>query len=136
MSDNYKSTPRNKSVADFFKNMGWIEKYGSGISRIMNYFKEAGLPKPKFGNISSGFQVTVFSQENVTETENNTENLSKNQKIIINEIKKNPNITSEELSNIIGITADNVRVNLSKLKSKGLIERVGADKGGYWRVKF
>jgi len=136
LSNNYKSTPRNKSVADFFKNIGWVEKYGSGISRIRNYFKEAGLPEPKFGNISSGFQVTVFSQENVTETENNTENLSKNQKIIINEIKKNPNITSEELSNIIGITADNVRVNLSKLKSKGLIERVGADKGGYWRVKF
>jgi len=40
------------------------------------------------------------------------------------------------LSNIVGITADNVRVNLSKLKSKDLIERVGADKGGYWRVKI
>jgi len=24
---------------------------------------------------------------------------------------------------------------LEKLKSKGLIERVGADKGGYWKVK-
>ena len=152
LSNNYKSTPRNKSVADFFKNIGWIEKYGSGIGRIRNYFKEASLPEPKFGNISNGFQVTVFSQENVTETENvtenntenntetenvtenNTENLTKSQKIIINEIKKNQRITSEELSNIVGITADNVRVNLSKLKSKGLIERVGADKGGYWRV--
>jgi len=27
-----------------------------------------------------------------------------------------------------------IEENISKLKSKGLLERVGADKGGYWRV--
>ena len=27
-----------------------------------------------------------------------------------------------------------VEENLSKLKSKGIIERVGPDKGGYWRI--
>jgi len=31
-----------------------------------------------------------------------------------------------------GLTATKDRI--SKLKSKGLIERVGPDKGGYWRV--
>jgi len=35
---------------------------------------------------------------------------------------------------MIGITPINVRVNLSKLKAKGLIERIGADKGGYWKL--
>jgi ATP-dependent DNA helicase RecG len=39
--NHYKSSPRNKFIAEFFKNMGWIEKYGSGIGRIINYFKEA-----------------------------------------------------------------------------------------------
>jgi ATP-dependent DNA helicase RecG len=38
LSNNYKSTPRNKSIADFFKTLGWIEKYGSGISRVRGYF--------------------------------------------------------------------------------------------------
>jgi hypothetical protein len=27
-------------VAEFFKNLGWIEKYRSGIVGIINYFKE------------------------------------------------------------------------------------------------
>ena len=67
-------------------------------------------------------------------TENNTENLSKSQKKIIKEIKNNPSITSEELSKIVGITADNIRVNISKLKTKGLLERIGPDKGGHWKV--
>lgn len=38
LSNNYKSTPRNKLIADFFKNLGLIEKYGSGIRRIIDSF--------------------------------------------------------------------------------------------------
>src|SRR5690606_36386391 len=60
--NNYKSIPRNKAIAEFFKNLGWIEKYGSGIGRIINYFKEANLPLPIFENHSSGFLVTVFAK--------------------------------------------------------------------------
>ncbi|PKP45348.1 MAG: AAA family ATPase [Bacteroidetes bacterium HGW-Bacteroidetes-11] len=37
ISNNYRSTPRNKLLADFFKDLGLIEKYGSGIQRIINY---------------------------------------------------------------------------------------------------
>ncbi len=46
-----------------------IEKYGSGIKRIVNYFIESGLPKPTFQNQSNGFLVTVYGKdgENVTE---------------------------------------------------------------------
>jgi ATP-dependent DNA helicase RecG len=36
LSNDYKSTPRNKKIAEFFKEMGWIERYGSGIGRIIN----------------------------------------------------------------------------------------------------
>jgi ATP-dependent DNA helicase RecG len=61
LSNNYRSTPRNKVLADFAKDMGLIEKYGSGIQRILNYFSVAGLPVPEFRNISDGFMVTVFS---------------------------------------------------------------------------
>jgi len=61
LDNNYKSTPRNKSIAEFFKNLGWIEKYGSGIGRIINYFKEAKLPAPQFESHSGGFLVTVFA---------------------------------------------------------------------------
>ncbi|GHT67096.1 hypothetical protein AGMMS50239_29670 [Bacteroidia bacterium] len=67
-------------------------------------------------------------------TEKGTEKLSKNQQLIINEIINNPYITSENLSSIIGIRADKIRVNISKLKTLGLIERIGPDKGGSWKV--
>jgi len=39
-NNTYQSTPRNKLLADVFKNLGHIEKYGSGIQRIINYLSK------------------------------------------------------------------------------------------------
>jgi predicted HTH transcriptional regulator len=35
----------------------------------------------------------------------------------------------------VGIRADKIRINISKLKAKGLLDRIGPDKGGYWKIK-
>jgi len=63
LSNSYKSTPRNKLIADFCKSLGLIEKYGSGIRRIIDYFRRANLPQPGFRNISDGFMVTAFAAD-------------------------------------------------------------------------
>ncbi|MDR1553579.1 MAG: winged helix-turn-helix transcriptional regulator, partial [Prevotellaceae bacterium] len=62
------------------------------------------------------------------------EKLTKNQLKIIENITNNPFVTSKELSQIIGITSDNILVNISKLKKQGIIRREGADKGGKWVI--
>ena len=33
-----------------------------------------------------------------------------------------------------GVTPDAIKLQLKKLKEMGLIQRVGADRGGYWEV--
>ena len=40
-----------------------IEIYGSGIIRIVAYFKADNLPIPEFRNISDGFMVTILGKE-------------------------------------------------------------------------
>ena len=59
---NYVSNARNKKIADAFKAAGLIEKYGSGIKRILDAFRAYGLPMPKFEEISGGFMVTAFKK--------------------------------------------------------------------------
>jgi ATP-dependent DNA helicase RecG len=56
----YVSTPRNRQIADAFKTAGLIEKYGSGIRRILQAFREASAPQPRFREIGEGFLVTVY----------------------------------------------------------------------------
>ena len=53
---------------------------------------------------------------------------------MINLIIRNPKITQAELSGIVGISEKNIRNNITKLKKKGLLKRIGPDKGGYWKV--
>lgn len=65
MSNRYKSQPRNKQIADIFKDMGDIEKYGSGIKRVVGKFIAEGLPVPKWELVSDGVCVTVWKKENL-----------------------------------------------------------------------
>jgi ATP-dependent DNA helicase RecG len=44
-------------------------------------------------------------------------------------------ITIPELAHQLTISETAVQNNIAKLKAKGLLERIGPDKGGYWKVK-
>ena len=57
-----------------------------------------------------------------------------NQKKILEVIKNNPQITQEELANVIGLTRKSINSNMKKLQETGLLKRIGADKNGYWQV--
>jgi ATP-dependent DNA helicase RecG len=60
--------------------------------------------------------------------------LGENERKVIHHISLDPFITTEELSQTIGISTVAVYKNARKLKRKGLIRRVGPDKGGHWEV--
>jgi len=67
-------------------------------------------------------------------TEKVTGKVTENQQIILNAIVKNPHLSSKDLSFIVGISAVKIRENIAKLKAVGKIERVGPNKGGYWKI--
>jgi len=146
LANNYKSTPRNKLIADFFKNLGLIEKYGSGIRRIIDSFVAEDLQVPEFRNISDGFMVTVFSKyfdgtsgkvggkvgDEVGDEVG--DDLTDNQKKIIEHILSNSTISARELSTELGISQRKIEENISKLKGKGIIKRLGTTKRGHWKI--
>ncbi len=75
--NNYVSKPYNKQVAKIFKEMGEIERFGTGVKRVCDMFIDYGLPKPEWLLTADGLVVKVFdtpSTDNVTE--NVTETIS------------------------------------------------------------
>ncbi|MCK4762140.1 MAG: winged helix-turn-helix transcriptional regulator, partial [Candidatus Aminicenantes bacterium] len=58
------SKPRNRLLAQVFKELGIIEKYGSGIKRVIEDFKAHGLKEPSFEEKQGGFYVVVSSRTN------------------------------------------------------------------------
>ncbi|MEY3418179.1 MAG: hypothetical protein RL060_2291, partial [Bacteroidota bacterium] len=54
---------------------------------------------------------------------------------ILRIIKETPSITILELSQKLQVSTSAIEKNLAKLKSNGLVVRIGSDKGGHWKVK-
>jgi ATP-dependent DNA helicase RecG len=50
-------------------------------------------------------------------------------------IKLNPHITIVEIANQLNLTTRTIEKNIKLLRESGRLERIGADKGGYWNIK-
>ena len=79
-------------------------------------------------------QKTEMINKPVKATEKATEKLSENQKKIMEILAKNPTVTQNELSEIVGIHRVSISENMRKLQRMGLINRVGGDNGGHWEI--
>ena len=144
----YLSTLRNKAIANHFHQLGEIEKYGSGVTRVIRLFRAAGLRDPKFEMMGAGVRVTVFARDadkqesgrntpEITEktTEKATEKATeKTTEKILEALRRNPDATTQMLAEQFGITADGVYWHVKKLKTQGKIRRIGGDRGGHWEV--
>ena len=53
---------------------------------------------------------------------------------ILNLIVREKYITQAELSKLLCISENCIYKNLKSLKEKGIIERVGSNKNGYWKI--
>ena len=60
--------------------------------------------------------------------------LNDTRKIILSEMRHNPNITKKELAVLIGISETAIDNNIKYLKLNGYIERIGPNRDGWWKV--
>ena len=53
---------------------------------------------------------------------------------ILKILSNTPSITVREMSEILGLSRRGVEEQIKSLKQKGVIRRIGPDKGGHWEV--
>jgi len=63
----------------------------------------------------------------------NTQNDPVNTKIL-HCLKQNPNANYAEIANETGYSVATIKRHIQELKKLGLVERVGSDKTGYWKI--
>jgi ATP-dependent DNA helicase RecG len=102
-----------------------VEKYGSGIKRIIAGFREYGLPDPEFRESTEGFLVTVYSSVSVPIRQEKS-----SEKIIVL-LSEQPALSARQIAEI---TPRGVEKQLDKLHQQGLLRRIGPDKGGHWEI--
>lgn len=138
-----KSVRRNELIADMFARMRKVERAGTGFIRMNEAMQYAGLKAPVF-EVDNFFTITLYrskeyslkSGREVTEkvTEGVTEKVTENQAKILDMLKRNNTMTVVELSDSLSISRKSILENISKLKSKKLLRRIGPAKGGRWKI--
>ena len=142
------SYPRNKNVAFAFYKAGFIESWGRGWQKICDGFQAAGLPKPIIESKQGGVLVT-FQRNNVNLKMTDGTNiddkngvsestlkstLKSTPKRIVELIEENPNITIDNVAELLQMNRRGILKHFKNLQQKGIIRRVGPDKGGHWEL--
>lgn len=132
-----RSEIRNRVLARVFKELGYIEQWGSGIGRIKAMCREAGNAEPKIqerGDFVDWefYRSAIGKAELVTDSKKVSEKMSEK---IVRFIQANPNITIDELAKLAEVSTRTIERNLKSLQADGRVKRIGPAKGGYWEVE-
>lgn len=135
------SVPVNQELSDVFLQLHISERSGRGVPKITKkYGKDAYDFRENSIVVTIPFNMIDHNVgdkvgDNVRDKEGN-ENVKLNptRTLIIKEMRNNPNITHEQLMKLVGVGRTAIQNNISYLRKNGLIERVGSNKNGWWKV--
>ena len=131
-----RSLSRNPLIFGLFERIRMVEQIGSGIVRMRDLVKDAGLTPPEF--TMDGMFTVIFRRPFDFErwVERWVKKLTDNRVKILREVHRNSRVTKRELEQGVSISASAIDNNIDVLKELGLLEREGSDKGGIWKINY
>ncbi len=122
------SLPVNPELIRVFRDLGYAERLGTGIRRVLRYY-----PKEIFGFSPSFLRVNVpFGRRDVIAdavVKDDSDAVR-----VVAAIKDNRGLTRKDLAALLGKSESTAYRLLTKLKEKGVIRRNGDTKAGTWEV--
>ncbi len=125
------SMPRNPSIIRLFRHPKLSENAGYGIDKILGWKKLTGKTVTFESDILISTLTYPLASTNDSRETGENRKLSTREKLIAL-IKENPQITRASLSEQLGISSSNVQFHIKRLKSEGIIKRVGSARNGHW----
>ena len=107
--------------------------YGEDAYIFTDNFIKVVIPFDRSGFNNTTQETLDTTKETTKKDENTTKKTTKEK--IIELLRNNPNLSRSDLSVILKLSEDGIQYHLNDLKKKGIIKRVGPDKGGHWEVK-
>ena len=126
---------RNKGIAKVFFDIEFVERWGSGIGKMINLCEGAGVPVPAIKERQQGFHIT-FSQDIYTEEYLQKLGLNDRQKSAIKYIKENKEINLSIFKELHKeVSEKTLYRDLIGLVEKGLTKESGTTKGRKYLLK-
>ena len=135
------SERRNPILANVMAQLDYMEKRGSGLTRICNETKALeGYKeelKPVFKSTPTQFQTIIFASSNTPNVGDHDGDMSETklterQHQILNLIKESPTITGKQMSEMLSVSQRTIERDLSALQKLGVLKHEGKDNDGVW----
>ncbi|MEX1020982.1 MAG: ATP-binding protein [Litorilinea sp.] len=149
---------RNESIVAVLSDLGYIERLGYGIDRMITTMQETGLPEPIFAETAAGFQVTLYSRTEPatarglrggtrTGAPDNAGAdeplpaatppfLNERQEQALAHIAEHGRITNSDYQALIpDVSAETIRRDLADLVERNLLLRIGEKRATYYILK-
>lgn len=137
LRSSHDSHPRNKQIAMAFYERGWIEMWGTGTTRMIEFCRKNGTPEPEFHEYAGGFAV-VFPFKDPMNTlivdEPITIQLTSRQQEILSILGTRGEMSLNNLRENLKYppAISTLREDLTLLKSKGILGYRGKARATMW----
>ena len=121
------SVLRNRNLANVFYRLGFVEIFGTGITRIKQIYSEASV-KPSFDVSENAIQIVLPVYEEST-------NLTEDEKVVYKLLSKYMLKSMSEIAPYISFGKSKTTKLLKDMEQKGVITIEGKGKGTKYRIK-
>lgn len=132
-----RSEIRNKVIARVFKELNYIEQWGSGIRRIKSSCKARGLKEPEIVEKGDYVDVSLYRElEHVIDTFENTISLTAQEQKIVEFLKQHDGIIkTKNAKDVLDVEERRAREVLKELADKKIIEKKGKGSSTFYQIK-
>ena len=135
-----RSEIRNRVLARFFKELDFIEKWGSGINRIKKLCSEKGLKEPSIKETGDSISLIFYRKLNesdglATDSDGlatDYDGLATDYDKVLEYLKRSKKITTKDVKSLLNIKDTRAKEILKTLIDKKLIVRVGKGRGTHY----
>ena len=133
---------RNEIIVQILSDLGFIERLGYGIDRMIRQMTGAGLPVPRFEETTAGFQVTLVGHgasligEQADALRWRQAGLNDRQELALAYLLEKGRITNREYQSLCpDVSPETIRRDLADLVQKDLLLKIGEKRATYYIFK-
>ena len=133
---------RNEVIAQVLADLGFIERLGYGIDRMIRLMREWGLRAPRFAETSNGFRVTLRGPgerlvgDEIDRAKWQRLDLNERQQAALEYIAKNQRITNKDFRDLFpDVSEETIRRDLADLVEQDILLKMGDKKGTHYILK-
>lgn len=142
---------RNPVIVQVLSDMGFIERLGYGVDRVIDLMTSQGMRAPEFSETAGGFRVTLYSNTEPAAPATPTPAAPpaapprlnglyqgipinpRQETALLHLLTGSPRITNSDLQNLCpDVHAETIRRDLADLVSKGILSKRGEKRGSYY----